>query len=293
MCTAMTCVTDVHPSDRARAAAFASLAFLALAAQAQLTDNTPFEADGHVRLVAVRTAPGAAKVYAVLTNCTEVTLTMNLALTNATASEPLPLTVDSAGRTFFELATIRSTTRADSWGYGGQFSWQYGRRGEPVTRAPPYDLPYKSGAYVVSQAARGRTHTDGSGAEFAIDWAMPVGTVVCAAREGTVVALRSDSTLGVKNPKFASSGNFVIIRHEDNTFAEYGHLKRKGVVVWLGQSVARGAVLGFSGGTGYSSGPHLHFGVFQNVDAAVRRSLPVQFKTRSGTVETLKTGVAY
>lgn len=110
----------------------------------------------------------------------------------------------------------------------------------------------------MTQSGRGPTHQEGS--EQAVDRAMPVGTVVCAAREGTVVALRQDSTLGVSNPKFISSGNFVIIRHDDNTFAEYGHLKRKGVLTWLGQRVAAGAVIGFSGGTGYSTGPHLHRG---------------------------------
>jgi len=81
---------------------------------------------------------------------------------------------------------------------------------------------------------------------------MPVGTVVCAARGGTVVALRQDSTLGAKSPKFVSAGNFVVIRHDDGTFA-----------------------------------------VFQNIDAQARHSFPLQFRTRKGTVETLKAGEAY
>ena len=275
----------------ARAQVCAALVMLALLCPAQLSESGSFEKDGHLRIVAVRTAPRAAKVYAQLTNCTEVTLTLSLALTNAVASAPLPLTVDSRGRIFFELLTVRADSRDGEWGYGGQYAWQYGRRGDAVSGTTAYELPYKHGPFLVTQSGRGATHQEGS--EQAVDWAMPVGTVVCAAREGTVVALRSDSTLGVKDPKFTSSGNFIIIRHEDGTFAEYGHLKRKGVLVWLGQRVAGGAVIGFSGGTGYSSGPHLHFGVFQNIDAQTRRSIPVQFRTRSGSVETLKTGQAY
>ncbi len=269
----------------------ATAALLSLSSSAQLTDTGPFEKDRNVRIVAVRTAPRAAKMYALLTNCTEVTLKLSLALTNAVASEPLPLTVDSRGRTFFELLTVRAESPAGEWGYGGQYAWQYGRRGDVASGATAYELPYKHGPFLVTQSGRGPTHQEGS--EQAVDWAMPVGTVVCAAREGTVVALRQDSTLGVSNPKFISSGNFVIIRHDDNTFAEYGHLKRKGVLVWLGQRVAAGAVIGFSGGTGYSTGPHLHFGVFQTIDARTRRSIPVQFRTRSGSVETLKAGEAY
>lgn len=268
-------------------------ALFALPSQAQLTDTGPFEKDGNVQIIAVRTTPDTAKVYAQLTNCTEVTLELTLSLTNAVASAPTPLTADSEGRTFFELATIHATGGVGAWGYGGQYCWQYGRRGAVEEGPLVCDLPYKSGSYRVTQSGLGETHTEGSGSENAIDWAMPVGTVVCAAREGTVVSLRQDSTLGVKNPKFISSGNFVIIRHDDGTFAEYGHLKRKGVLVWLGQRVSSGAVIGFSGGTGYSSGPHLHFCVFQNVDAQTRRSIPLQFRTKSGTVETLKNGQDY
>lgn len=281
----------VPRGGRAWAALTAAVALLTLSSPAQLTETGPSEAEGSVRIVAVRTAPGAAKVFVVLTNCTEVTLTLNVMLTNAVASEPLPITVDSRGRTNFELLTIRAASASGPWGYGGRFSWQYGCRGDAVSGAAVYELPYKHGPFLVTQSGRGETHTAGS--ENAVDWAMPAGTVVCAAREGTVVAFRQDSTVGVKNPKFISSGNFIIIRHDDGTFAEYGHLKRKGVLVWLGQSVAAGAVIGFSGGTGYSSGPHLHFGVFQNIDAQSRRSFPLQFRTRSGSVETLKAGQAY
>jgi len=275
------------------AAVVAALVLLALPSPAQLADAGTYEKDDHVQIVAVQTAPRTAKVYALLTNCTEVTLKLTLALTNAVASEPMPLTVDSMGRTYFELVTIRAKESEGAWGYGGQNCWQYGRRGEFKDSSVVCDLPYKGGPYVVTQSGLGETHTEGSGSEHAIDWAMPVGTLVCAARGGTVVALRQDSTLGVKNPKFISSGNFVIIRHDDGTFAEYGHLKRKGVLVWLGQQVESGAVIGFSGGTGYSSGPHLHLCVFQNIDAQTRRSIPLQFRTKNGAVETLKKGQAY
>lgn len=284
----------VATSCGARSRLVASLALLALPSLAQLTDTGPFEENSNVQIVAKRTAARAVKLYAQLTNCTEVTITLRLALTNAVASEPLPLTVDSMGRTSFEVVTIRAEGRGGLWGHGGQYRWQYGRRGEAVESAYAYELPYVDGAYPVTQADKGGlTHTEGSGSEHAIDWAMPIGTVVCAAREGTVVALRRDSTVGARSPRFTSSCNFVVIRHEDGTFAEYGHLKRNGVLVWLGQKVKSRGVIGFSGTSGYSSGPHLHFSVFQNIDGQVRRSIPVQFKTKTGSVETLRTGQVY
>lgn len=276
------------------AVAGAALASFALMAQAQLTDAGAFEKSDHVRLVVKRAAPNEVTLYAQLTNCTEVTITLALALTNAVASEPLPVTVDAAGLTFFKLVTVRVANSSREWSYSGSYAWQYGRRGAAAESESVYDLPYSEGVYAVSQAGFGeRTHTPGSGSEHAIDWAMPVGTVVCAARAGTVVALRSDSTVGAKSPNFVASSNFVVIRHEDGTFAEYGHLRRNGVLVWLGQAVKSGGVVGFSGSSGYSSGPHLHFCVFQTIDGSRRRSISVRFRTRSGRVETLVEGMVY
>jgi len=272
----------------------AALAMWAGAARAQLEDEGAFETCEDVRVVARWDAPGVVRLAAYLTNCTEVTITLDLALTNAVASAPLPLTADSAGRTVFELVTLRAANPRRRPQFSGSFVWQYGRRGAGEDAGHVYELPYREGAYRVSQGGFGEhTHAPGSGAEHAIDWEMPVGTVVCAARAGTVVALRGDSTVGAKSPKFIFSGNFVVLRHSDGTFAEYGHLRRNGVLVWLGQEVGCGGVIGFSGSSGYSSGPHLHFSVFQNVDGRRRRSIPVRFRTREGRVETLVEGQVY
>lgn len=288
-------VTKPTGVRRAQTRPALSLAALALAAVSSGWALQPAAAEepAQVRVVWERTGPRTARVSAQLTNCTEVTLTLHLTLTNAVASAPLPLTVDSAGRTCFELLTLRAASEQGAWGYGGSYEYAFGRRGDAGEEEWVYELPYKGGPYEVSQSGLGVTHTEGSGSEHAIDWAMPHGTVVCAAREGTVVALRHDSTVGVKDPTFARAGNFIVIRHDDGTFAEYVHLKRKGALVWLGQRVARQAVIGFSGDTGYSSGPHLHFCVYQNIDARTRRSFPVRFRTKSGSVETLKAGQAY
>jgi len=137
------------------------------------------------------------------------------------------------------------------------------------------------------------SHQQGSGSEHAIDWAMPVGTTICAARGGTVVAIRQDSAVGGEDPKYKNAYNYVIIRHDDGTFSEYIHLKKNGVVVLLGQKVRTGEHLGFSGNTGFTSRPHLHFAVFQTVDGQTRRTIPVRFKTQTGEIESLKEGLTY
>lgn len=122
---------------------------------------------------------------------------------------------------------------------------------------------------------------------------MPVGTRICAARDGAVVAFRQDSDAGGGDPKYKHAHNYVIVRHDDGTFAEYCHLKKNGVTVLLGQNVKAGEQLGFSGDTGFQSNPHLHFAVFQTVDGQNRKTIPTQFKTQTGEVEFLKEGQKY
>jgi murein DD-endopeptidase MepM/ murein hydrolase activator NlpD len=55
-------------------------------------------------------------------------------------------------------------------------------------------------------------------------------------------------------------GHFVVIRHKYGFVTVYGHLNQKPVVK-PGRQVERGAVLGYLGSTGLSTGPHLHYEV--------------------------------
>lgn len=57
-------------------------------------------------------------------------------------------------------------------------------------------------------------------------------------------------------------GNCIVIRHGVHLATIYGHLSHIGV--HTGQSVRRGEVIGLSGSTGFSTGPHLHFEVRDN-----------------------------
>jgi len=55
--------------------------------------------------------------------------------------------------------------------------------------------------------------------------------------------------------------NFVFVQHEDGTVGRYFHLTHQGARVGVGDSVVQGALLGISGNTGQTAGPHLHFDV--------------------------------
>ena len=82
--------------------------------------------------------------------------------------------------------------------------------------------------------------------EFSYDFAMPVGSDVCASREGTVSwAVDGHDGNGVNAPN-----NAIAIRHDDGTQAWYLHIKRGGAAVKKGDQVKRGQRIGASGNVG-------------------------------------------
>ncbi len=99
----------------------------------------------------------------------------------------------------------------------------------------------------------------------AVDFAADIGTQVIAARAGTVMDIETDfERAGLDTGNDASRANFVRIVHDDGTMALYAHLKPEGVLVRVGQRVRKAEVIGLSGNTGFTTGPHLHFAVQVN-----------------------------
>lgn len=84
-----------------------------------------------------------------------------------------------------------------------------------------------------------------------LDLAVPQGTPVKAAMDGRIADVGYNQMFG----------NYVIINHDKGLQTLYGHLSRQEVHV--GQAIAQGQILGLSGNTGYSTAPHLHFGVYR------------------------------
>ncbi len=91
-----------------------------------------------------------------------------------------------------------------------------------------------------------------SGSHNGIDFGVPIGTPIRAAADGKV--LRAGD-----NGKY-QYGKYVLIEHENNLVTIYGHLSRHAVST--GAQVKQGDIIGYSGNTGYSTGPHLHFGAY-------------------------------
>jgi murein DD-endopeptidase MepM/ murein hydrolase activator NlpD len=83
-----------------------------------------------------------------------------------------------------------------------------------------------------------------------IDYAVPEGTRVYAINSGVVI----------HSGIWGTGGLTVRVRHSDNKISEYLHNSK--LLVKVGDSVKQGQAIALSGNTGNSTGPHLHFGVY-------------------------------
>jgi len=86
-----------------------------------------------------------------------------------------------------------------------------------------------------------------------IDYGVPIGVPVLAAHSG-VAGFRPESELGIG----VGFGNQIWVVCEDAFETLYGHLSE--ILISQGQQIEAGQLIGRSGSTGFSTGPHLHFG---------------------------------
>jgi len=125
--------------------------------------------------------------------------------------------------------------------------------------------------------------------EYSLDFAMPEGTPVLAAREGTVLLVQDGFTEGGTDPKLLERANLVVVAHSDGSMASYGHLK-KGVRVRVGDRVDEGTLLGMSGATGFAGQPHLHFHVGIRMLGEPGRTIPIAMRDGGGALVDLTVG---
>ncbi len=145
-----------------------------------------------------------------------------------------------------------------------------------------YFFPYRHGTkFKISQGYKGKATHYGEN-EYSLDFGMKTGTRIVAARDGLVVEVKEDSNIGGPEEKYDKHGNYVLIYHSDGTFANYVHLKQNGAIVDVNDRVIAGQVIGLSGNTGRSSGPHLHFSVSKPTYSGKRVTIPVRFLNFDG-----------
>ncbi|PQJ73865.1 M23 family metallopeptidase [Polaribacter gangjinensis] len=127
-----------------------------------------------------------------------------------------------------------------------------------------YNLPFLKGKrYKVLQGQNTNFTHKGNFSKYAIDFKMNIGQTVCAIRDGLVIHVKENSGKGGNNKKFFNDANYILVAHSDGTYSQYVHLKKDGAIVSKGDFVKKGQPIGYSGNTGMSTEPHLHFGVFK------------------------------
>lgn len=212
-----------------------------------------------------------------------ITVYVTLSGENYASDRSWPATVVVPPQTALALGRVFVADRAaGAYNFLFRYSHHFGRVDAQHDADAVYRLPFQEGeSFAVTQAYGGKlTSHNNRENRYAVDFAMPRGTPVVAARAGIVI----DATLryeeGGYDIRFLDQANTVVIVHDDGTVAEYAHLSGGRAVVKLGQRVVAGDHIGYSGNTGYTSGPHLHFIVSRptvSEGKVARESVPVVF----------------
>lgn len=142
-----------------------------------------------------------------------------------------------------------------------------------------YSLPFQKGqSFTINQGYNGNfSHQN----ENALDFTMPIGTEITAARDGIVIKVVKNNDRACPERSCTEFNNYVLIYHNDGTFSQYVHLKQNGVLVKEGDVVKENDLIGYSGNTGFTNGPHLHFMVFMQ-RIGERQTLRTKFKINDG-----------
>jgi len=110
-----------------------------------------------------------------------------------------------------------------------------------------------------------------SGTHNGVDFGTPIGTPVKATLSGTIWATGNTDLY----PNCYSYGKWVLIRHANGISSLFGHLSQ--IKVKEGDTVTTGDLIGYSGNTGYSTGPHLHLTVLASAGTKVAQYTSSRF----------------
>jgi murein DD-endopeptidase MepM/ murein hydrolase activator NlpD len=184
--------------------------------------------------------------------------------------------------------TLLEGARADA--YDVELDWTVGVIDAKHDNDHLYAFPYQPGrTYRIMQSFESRfSHTGIE--QFAIDFEMPEGSPVHAARSGVIAQIEEGNSVGCWQNGCSEFANYIVVLHSDGTTGEYYHLKQNGSLVEVGDSVARGDLIGYSGNTGNTAVAHLHFAVYRPTSAGNTQSIPIRFQSADGVVSRPRRG---
>jgi hypothetical protein len=254
------------------------LIFLLNASFAKSQSQYPFrkiysleKADGTVYIVAENhgSMPFTAIIWAELTNM------------RSSAALPVRLAVMPSEKTFV-LATFKPTG-------AGTPLWRYTSRcldgiytGHLPDTSYVYQLPYRP---ITDTLAPSRVRITNASNYFLYALKLPETTPICAARAGTIVAIKQQS----KNFR-NTNDNLIFVQHDDGSYFSYENISKNSVVGQAGRRVAPGDVIGYFGGN--KQNPIFWFGVFYPGDSTTM-NVPIKFQVgkriiqpQEGTIST-------
>lgn len=252
-------------------------------------------AAGPISIVPEKQDGGRTLVMALQNNKSyPVTVTLEFPeLRNLVSPEALPVTRTLQPNERLEALafSVPDPSEPGVWNY--RYQWTSGDPAAEPDLSYQYRLPYAQGSgFTVIQSYSGNFSHQGDD-RYCVDWAMAEGTPVLAARGGLVMNVQGSHDGSGNREEFFDKANYVRVLHSDGTVGVYLHFRKDGVAVEEGQTVEEGSLIGYSGNTGFSSQPHLHFGVYRVVDGARQESLPVMFRTSTEAGLVLSRGRAY
>lgn len=227
---------------------------------------------------------GSADFIAENLRAVAVTISLRVRSRNMKSQGPNPVTVTIPPNQALVVTRMEPRVKHLSTWYRYNFDWAVGSQDAVHDDSVIYWLPYAPGKrYGILQGYGSRfSHT---GLErYTIDFNMPVGTPVHAAREGIVARIVEENDKGCWDDGCGAYANFVVVLHDDGTTGEYYHLVKDGALVAEGDRIAQGQLIALSGNTGHTTMPHLHFGVYRAATWGATESIPVRFRSKSGIV---------
>lgn len=200
---------------------------------------------------------------------------------NATSDHPWQLVDVVAPFTEKVLATLSPIDSTSSYQIATRMTRLFGDAFAQVNTAT-VQLPFQNGQRIAIGQAFGSTLTTHQDAKLqhAVDFEMPENSPVIAVRDGVVVETVVGYQAGGLDPQLAEQANMVKLQHADGTSSIYAHLSPSTPKLFVGQEIKAGVMIGLSGNTGYSSGPHLHFCVSKPIVGPLGLEevcLPVKF----------------
>lgn len=96
-----------------------------------------------------------------------------------------------------------------------------------------------------------------------VDFICAVETPIKAAASGIIIDVKDISDKGGYSRHYEKYENFIEIRHDNDEYSYYGHIKKGSATVKIGDKVRAGQIIGYTGQTGWLANmkdePHLHF----------------------------------